>query len=106
MYKLMLLLFCSLCLFGFQEELSARNYTEGRQKSAIQQKAWVVLQQKCNDCHAKKNRAAVFSEKNMNSMARTIHEQVFVKKRMPKGKVKLTEAELQNLSDWLRSLGL
>jgi hypothetical protein len=41
----------------------------------------------------------------MNSKGNEIQYQVFVKKRMPKGKVKLTEAEKLVLSDWLMSIG-
>ncbi len=38
----------------------------------------------------------------MDSLAADIQKQVFVKKKMPKGrKIKLTEKETQNLRHWL-----
>jgi uncharacterized membrane protein len=41
----------------------------------------------------------------MSGFAPQINTQVFIKRRMPKGKdIKLTEKEYQLLSTWLRSL--
>ncbi len=61
-----------------------------------------VLQVKCNTCHATKKRTDIFTLENMDSLASHIHKQVFIKKKMPKGKkVKLTEEESKALQDWL-----
>ena len=65
-------------------------------------KAYGVLQKKCNTCHATKKRTDIFTLENMDSLATNIHEQVFVKKKMPKGrKAKLTEEESKSLQEWL-----
>lgn len=65
-------------------------------------KAYLVLQKKCNTCHATKKKTDIFTLENMVAFAPTIREQVFVKKKMPKGrKVKLTEEESTSLQVWL-----
>jgi len=45
-------------------------------------------------CHATKKHTDIFTLKNMNSLAIEINRQVFVKRKIPKGrKTKLTEEE-------------
>lgn len=64
--------------------------------------AFAVLRTKCNVCHATKKRTDIFTMNNMDSLAPDIWRQVFVKKKMPKGrKIKLTEEDTQALHDWL-----
>lgn len=64
--------------------------------------AFKVLVAKCNTCHLTKKRQDIFTLRNMDSLAFAINKQVFIKKRMPKGKkVKLTEAESKSLHLWL-----
>ena len=64
--------------------------------------AFEVLREKCNACHATKKRTDIFTMENMNALARDINTQVFIKKKMPKGrKVKLTEKESKSLRIWL-----
>ena len=71
----------------------------------IRVKAFTVLQEKCNICHSTKKKADIFTLVNMDSLAPDIHKQVFVKRKMPKGrKVKLTEAETQHLKVWLAAV--
>ena len=71
----------------------------------LQHDALQVLIRKCNFCHQTKNRRTVFTRANMKEMAPKINKQVFVKKRMPKGKDNtLTEEESQTLKKWLDSL--
>lgn len=66
--------------------------------------AYQILQTKCNICHQKK-KSVVFTEGNMVTWGAKIHKQVFVKKRMPKGKqFPLTEAEYVVLKNWLAEL--
>lgn len=73
-------------------------------KQNLKLQAFYILDSKCNVCHRKKNRFRVFSLKNMDRQASKIHQQVFIKKRMPKGdEIKLSEAEYQTLKDWLTS---
>jgi len=61
-----------------------------------------ILKNKCNGCHARQNPSKVFTAVNMNSLAPKIYEQVFTKKRMPRGKQsRLTEEEYNTLKNWL-----
>lgn len=69
---------------------------------SLQEKALFILQSKCNDCHGKKKKKAVFTLENMNGYAKKINKQVFIKKRMPKGnEVKLTAEEREWLRKWV-----
>ena len=64
--------------------------------------AFIVLREKCNVCHVTKKRTDIFTLDNMDSLAIDIHKQVFIKKKMPKGrKVKLTTEEQRILEKWL-----
>ncbi len=64
--------------------------------------AYRILDNKCNTCHIKRNKRRVFTLENMTSWADDIYTQVFVKKRMPKGKkIKLTHTEYQQLLTWI-----
>lgn len=66
--------------------------------------AFEILKTKCNVCHVKQNPRKVFTLSNMPTLAPKIHKQVFVKKRMPRGKkIKLTPAEYDTLQKWLLS---
>jgi len=66
--------------------------------------AFQILEDKCNVCHRKRNKRRVFTFENMDAWASDIHKQVFVKKRMPKGKkIKLTSNEYQELLTWITS---
>ncbi len=67
-----------------------------------QLQAYTLLQTKCNVCHEQRNRHAVFTFNNMNTWGTQINEQVFIKKRMPKGNViVLTSADKEILKKWL-----
>jgi len=66
--------------------------------------AFHILENKCNVCHRKRNKRRVFTLDNMNGWANDVYIQVFLKKRMPKGKdIKLTEQEYQDLLTWISS---
>lgn len=53
-------------------------------------------------CHATKKKTDIFKLANIDSLARDIQKQVFVKRKMPKGrKVKLTEEEMATLMEWV-----
>jgi uncharacterized membrane protein len=68
------------------------------------EKAFQILDYKCNVCHRKRNKRRVFTSENMDTWAHDIYKQVFVKKRMPKGdKIKLTTNEYQELLTWISS---
>ncbi len=65
-------------------------------------KAYKILESKCNICHRKRNRRRVFTKENMDTWANDIYKQVFIKKRMPSGKkVKLSPDEYQDLLTWI-----
>lgn len=64
--------------------------------------AFKILTIRCNECHATKKRTDIFTMANMDSLAADIHHQVFVKKKMPKGrKNNLTTSETKALQAWL-----
>ncbi|MFS4469392.1 hypothetical protein [Maribacter sp. 2210JD10-5] len=68
----------------------------------IKSQAFKVLQTKCNTCHATKKRQDIFTFKNMDSLSPEIYKQVFVKKKMPKGrKATLTTEESDALLAWI-----
>lgn len=74
-------------------------------QSAAKRNAFTILQNKCNTCHANKKRLVLFSLSNMDSLKFQINHQVFVTKKMPKGsKNQLSEAEEQDLRNWLEAL--
>jgi uncharacterized membrane protein len=81
-----------------QAELHTSNYIITNPSD----KAFQILDNKCNVCHSKRNKRRVFTIENMDDFAPDIYKQVFVKKRMPKGKkVKLTSNEYQELLTWI-----
>ncbi|MCV9387638.1 hypothetical protein [Reichenbachiella ulvae] len=64
-----------------------------------------VLESKCNVCHARRNPSRVFTEENMDAYGSSIYEQVFVRKRMPRGSsIRLSEQESNALKNWLNTL--
>jgi|GEM_PF-1305601 len=68
----------------------------------LREMVFTVLREKCNICHATKKKTTIFTLQNMDSLAPDIHKQVFIKKKMPKGrKIKLTFDEQNQLKDWL-----
>lgn len=70
----------------------------------LKQTALSVLVQKCNVCHKMYNPGKVFTADNMETLAPKIYKQVFVKRRMPKGRdIKLTPEEEQLLRTWLET---
>jgi uncharacterized membrane protein len=68
------------------------------------EKAFQILNNKCNVCHRKQNRRRIFTEENMHTWANDIYKQFFIKKRMPRGKkIKLSSDEYQELLNWISS---
>ncbi|UWX55975.1 hypothetical protein NYZ99_06435 [Maribacter litopenaei] len=71
-------------------------------QDSIKQKAFAVLDLKCNFCHTSKKRLENFTPENMNDLIPKINEQVFVTKKMPKGKNNiLTSEEKNSLLIWI-----
>ena len=54
-------------------------------------KAFAILENKCNLCHKTRNKRKLFTKLNMDNWAEDVYKQVFIKKRMPKGKKKQTQ---------------
>ena len=81
---------------------STKPYTSDHLTIHSYKKAFQILDNKCNVCHRKRNKNRIFHKENMNRWANDIYEQVFVKKRMPKGKkIKLTTTEYKELLSWI-----
>lgn len=72
---------------------------------SLKEKAFKILKNKCNVCHKRKNPFMIFKLKNIDKRSKKIYNQVFVKKRMPKGtKIKLTTKEYETLLTWITSV--
>jgi len=75
-----------------------------RSGDSVQYKALDILKHKCNVCHRSRNPSKVFTFENMNVLAPKIYQQVFIRKRMPKGKsIRLTSNERELLRNWLET---
>jgi uncharacterized membrane protein len=67
--------------------------------------SFTILKSKCNVCHVKRNRSKIFTLENIDGFSLEINEQVFIKKRMPKGnRIKLSEEERIKLKNWLNTV--
>lgn len=74
-------------------------------KDTLKQRALIVLQNKCNTCHKKRNPFLIFKEKNMDRRAKRVYKQVFELKRMPKKDgTPLTKEEYATLKLWIESI--
>lgn len=75
------------------------------QTNTTKQSAYLVLHTKCNFCHSVKKNRTIFSLQNMDGLAKAIEYQVFIKKKMPKGrKNNLSSLEEEKLLKWITSL--
>jgi exopolysaccharide biosynthesis predicted pyruvyltransferase EpsI len=86
---------------GFRSENTPEIYTENEELKIA---AFEVLDTHCNSCHIEKNPKKVFSLDNMNGFAKNINRQVFVFKRMPKGKERredISAEEMRTLKKWV-----
>lgn len=91
---IILLIFIMNISYSQKEDL---NYAE------LKKNVFKVLNSQCNTCHSTKRRTNIFTLENMDSLARDINTQVFVKRKMPKGnKAKLSETETKAIKEWLR----
>ncbi len=86
-----------------KEFYTSKGFSE---QERVKNQAFKVLQTKCNLCHSTKKRVDVFTFQNMDSLATDINQQVFIKRKMPKGrKFNLTAVEEQALKDWIVLVG-
>ena len=68
------------------------------------ERAFQILDNKCNVCHRRQNKKRVFTPENMSPWAQDIYIQVFEKRRMPRGnRIKLTQSEYDDLLTWINS---
>ncbi len=111
--KLIIATFLSILTGQNESNLSYMSYTDYEplpvvalpKESSTKEKALEVLTHKCNICHSKYNKRKVFTEDTMNDWSNAVYTQVFIKKRMPKGKkTKLTNQDYQDLLTWISSL--
>lgn len=108
--KLLIIIFCLSILSGFSLHTTAEGSaafhatdTTAEAKSV----AFEILKARCNGCHVRQNPGKVFTSANMNSLAPNIYEQVFIRKRMPRGtRVRLAEDEYTTLRNWLLTLNI
>jgi uncharacterized membrane protein len=52
----------------------------------LKEKAFIVLDQNCNNCHSKKKPVYIFTRDNMDAFAPSINRSVFINGNMPKSK--------------------
>lgn len=81
----------------------AASLHERKPTDPLRQAVLAILETKCNSCHKKQNPFMVFKSKNVEKKAQKIYQMVFVERRMPKGNVKLTREEYQQLENWLKT---
>ncbi|MCZ4410304.1 hypothetical protein O3Q51_15925 [Cryomorphaceae bacterium 1068] len=112
MYKSLtvLLLIVSLMTITWMVSISssaAVSKTSVPYSDPLKNRAYNILDSKCNVCHRKQNPFMVFNLKNMDKRAKKINKNVFELQRMPKGdEIKLTAEERETLKNWIQSLNL
>ena len=91
---------------NWNTEINSSTYIDSiNQKVELKKEVYFILNTKCNFCHAKKKNRVIFTLDNMNSFSTSIEQQVFINKKMPKGrKNKLNMAEEEKLNIWINSL--
>lgn len=83
--------------------LSAQSETLSLSKETVKFTALKVLETHCNDCHATQ-RTTIFTLENMDKKVNRVNRQVFITKRMPKGKPnrdRMTTEEMSALKNWI-----
>jgi len=100
--KLELLILTCILSIGNLSEDDQLNKMNTANISLEQTMAFEVLKNRCNYCHVTQNPSKVFTLENMNDFTKRINRQVFVWKRMPKGKDNNLDAtEKEILSTWI-----
>ncbi|MDF4204239.1 hypothetical protein PXD56_14790 [Maribacter sp. SA7] len=102
--KLIILHFLAIVNINSDPFIKTLAITDNQSKT-IKQEAYLVLNTKCNFCHSVKKNRTVFSLENMDGFSKAIANQVFIKKKMPKGrKNKLSTLEEEQLLNWIKTL--
>tara|TARA_R110002167_G_scaffold70077_1_gene197340 strand:- start:91 stop:414 length:324 start_codon:yes stop_codon:yes gene_type:complete len=91
---------------NWNTEINSSTYLEPiSQKEELKKEAYLILNAKCNFCHTQKKNRVIFTLENMDSLSTSIELQVFINKKMPKGrKNKLTLVDEAKLKRWIESL--
>lgn len=102
------LLIFIILLTNWDAEINSSSYIDSiNQKVELKKEVYLILNTKCNFCHIQKKSSLIFTLDNMNSFSTSIKQQVFVNKKMPKGrKNKLNMAEEEKLHTWINSLDI
>lgn len=103
---LICILFSCVLLWAFADNNSRASISDYQVTSdPLKKEAFEVLENNCNECHQKKKKEYVFTLENMEGFASKINTEVFIKKKMPKGKKnKLSAADSQTLKKWIESV--
>jgi uncharacterized membrane protein len=86
--------------------LPAQSETLSLSRETVKLTALKVLETHCNDCHATQ-RNTIFTLENMDKKAKKINRQVFITRRMPKGKPnrdRMTTEEMNALKTWIATI--
>jgi len=103
--KQLVFLLSLLNIIFFSQMIGQKEPVSSIRMSIEQERAFEVLNLKCNACHRIQNPSKVFSIQNMNGYSKKINRQVFIWKRMPKGEdFNLSEKEVETLKAWLNFL--
>jgi len=94
-----------LCLsLQFTSLVSQASHSVSSDEAIIKANALEVLQVKCNACHKVQHPSKYFELENMNGFAKKIQRQVFLWKRMPKGKeYTLLDFQKETLITWINN---
>ena len=102
---LSIIILLSCISFGFNVDSKQDNTSNNPTILTLKEQAFSILKTKCNVCHQNRNRRMVFTLDNMDELAPKINQQVFIRKRMPKGnKVTLTANDRAKLKKWVESV--
>ncbi|UII30698.1 hypothetical protein LVD17_20605 [Fulvivirga ulvae] len=91
----------SVALF-FMITIAGSSLAQSPEPATAKDQVLRVLKAKCNFCHRVQNPDKVFNAHNMEEYQAKIYQQVFIFRRMPKGKTELTETERQALLSWVK----
>lgn len=96
-------IFISLFAFSFvgkEQRTTLSTYKDST--DSLKMAALIVLENKCNQCHSEKKPAYYFTAKTMDYFVKDINNEVFIKKKMPKGKKnRLTAEDRETLRLWV-----
>jgi uncharacterized membrane protein len=109
MKQLLLISLLFSVLFTFEDVSAQESNNQSRLLESVlntKERAFTILEAKCNACHKEENKQRVFTMDNMDGYSKKIDRQVFKWERMPKGdEIKLTSTEYSDLKRWIEAVG-